>query len=83
MARSLVCQDLLTKALPSKLGRWYWLRKSDLGASYGYLPIHDAIAVELDHMTWACDARRESWEPEIERIPKGAKATVSTEIADV
>ncbi len=42
------------------------------------LPIHDAVAVELDHMGWACDAMREAWEAGIERIHKGAKAMVST-----
>ena len=46
-------------------------------------PIHDAIAVELDHVSWACDAMREAWEAEIEGIYKGAKATVGIEIADV
>mgnify|MGYP001350970688 FL=1 len=46
------------------------------------LPIHDAVAVELDHMSWACYAMREAWETEIGGIHKGAKAVVSTEIAD-
>ena len=46
-------------------------------------PIHDAIAVELDHMSWGCDAMKEAWEAEIEGIHKGAKATVVAEIADV
>lgn len=46
------------------------------------LPIHDAVAVELDHMSWACDAMREAWEAEIAGIHKGAKAIVSTKIAD-
>ena len=46
------------------------------------LPIHDAVAVELNHMSWACDAMREAWESEIEGIHKGAKAVVSTEISD-
>ena len=45
------------------------------------LPIHDAIAVELDHMSWACDAMRVCWEAEMKEIHKGAKATISTEIA--
>ncbi len=47
------------------------------------LPIHDAIAVELDHMSWACDAMRVCWEAEMKEIHKGAKATISTEIAGV
>jgi hypothetical protein len=46
------------------------------------LPIHDAVAVELDHMSWACDAMRDAWEAEMKEIHKGAKAIVSTEIAD-
>ena len=46
------------------------------------LPIHDAIAVELDHMSWACDAMREAWEAEMKGIHEGAKAFVSTNIAD-
>ena len=46
------------------------------------LPIHDAVAVELDHMSWACDAMREVWEAEIEGMHKGAKAVVSAEIAN-
>lgn len=46
------------------------------------LPIHDAVAVDLDHMSWACDAMREAWQAEIEGIHKGAKAVVSTTIAD-
>ncbi|CAI8277506.1 MAG: Uncharacterised protein [Gammaproteobacteria bacterium] len=33
-------------------------------------------------MSWACDAMKEAWEAEIEGIHKGAKAMVSTEIAD-
>ena len=47
------------------------------------LPIHDAVAVEVDHMSWACDAMREAWESEIGGIHKGANATVNIEIADV
>ena len=46
------------------------------------LPIHDAVAVELDHMSWACDAMSEAWEAEMKEIHKGAKAVVSTKIAD-
>ena len=46
------------------------------------LPIHDAVAVELDHMSWACDAMRDVWEAEIKEIHEGAKAVVSTKIAD-
>ncbi len=42
------------------------------------LPIHDAIAVELDHMSWACDAMRVCWEAEMKEIHKGAKAMAST-----
>ena len=33
-------------------------------------------------MSWACDAMRDSWEPEIEEIHEGAKAMVSTEPTD-
>ena len=40
------------------------------------LPIHDAVAVELDHMSWACDAMREAWEAEMKEIHKGANAVV-------
>ena len=47
------------------------------------LPIHDAVAVELDHMGWACDAMREAWEAEIKEIHKGANSAVSTTIASV
>ena len=47
------------------------------------LPIHDAIAVELDHMSWACDAMSVCWEAEMKEIQKGAKATISTEFAGV
>ena len=46
------------------------------------LPIHDAVGVELDRMSWACDAMREAWEAEIEGIHKDAKAVVSIKIAD-
>ena len=46
------------------------------------LPIHDAVAVELDRMGWACDAMREAWEAEMKEIHKGAKAVVSTNLAD-
>ena len=46
------------------------------------LPIHDAVAVELDHMSCACDAMRECWEAEIGGIHRGAKAVVSKEIAN-
>ena len=46
------------------------------------IPIHDAVAVELDHMSWACDAMREAWEAEMKEIHKGANAVVSTKIAD-
>ncbi|MEK9701638.1 MAG: hypothetical protein VW829_06440 [Deltaproteobacteria bacterium] len=46
------------------------------------LPIHDAVAVELDHMSWACDAMREAWEAEMKEIHKGAKAVFSAKIAD-
>ncbi len=40
------------------------------------LPIHDAVAVERDHMSWACDAMREAWEAEMREIHNGAKAVV-------
>jgi hypothetical protein len=33
-------------------------------------------------MSWACDAMRDAWEAEMKEIHKGAKAIVSTEIAD-
>jgi len=46
------------------------------------LPIHDAVAVELSHMSWACDAMKDAWEAEMKEIHKGAKAVVSTKIAD-
>ena len=46
------------------------------------LPIHDAVAVELDHMSWACDAMREAWEAEMKEIHKGAKTAVSIKISD-
>jgi hypothetical protein len=36
----------------------------------------------LDHMSWACDAMRDVWEAEIKEIHEGAKAVVSTKIAD-
>ena len=38
------------------------------------LPIHDAVAVELDNMSWACDAMRDAWEAEMREIHKGAEA---------
>ena len=44
--------------------------------------LHDAVAVELDHMSWACNAMREAWEAEMKEIHGGAKAVVSTTIAD-
>ena len=47
------------------------------------LPIHDAIAVEPDHMSWAFDAMRVCWEAGIKDIHTGAKATIRTEIAGV
>ena len=47
------------------------------------LPVHDGVVVELDNMSWVCDAMRDAWESEIEGIHEGAKATVSTAIADV
>ena len=47
------------------------------------LPIHDAVAVELENMGWAYDAMSEAWEAEMKEIHKGAKATISTEIAGV
>ena len=46
------------------------------------LPTHDAVAVELDHMSWACDAMREAWEAEIGGIHLGAKAVLSTKITN-
>jgi hypothetical protein len=46
------------------------------------LPIHDAVAVELENKGWACDAMREAWEAEMREIHKGAKAVVSTKISD-
>ena len=46
------------------------------------LPIHDAPAVQLDQMCWACDALREAWEAEIEGIREGAKTVVGATIAD-
>ena len=46
------------------------------------LPIHDAVAVELENMGWACDAMSEAWEAEMKEIHKGAKAVVSTKSAD-
>jgi hypothetical protein len=46
------------------------------------LPIHDAVAVELENMGWACDAMREAWEAEMKEIHKGAKAVLSTTISD-
>ena len=42
------------------------------------LPIHDAVAVELDHMSWACNVMSEAWEAEISGIYGKAKASVST-----
>jgi len=44
--------------------------------------LHDAVAVELDHVSWACDAMRDAWEAEMKEIHKGAKAVVSTKISD-
>jgi hypothetical protein len=46
------------------------------------LPIHDAVAVELDRMSWACDAMRDAWEEEMKEIHRGTKAVVSTKITD-
>ena len=78
------CDKQTTQRSPKRLlfanlGEQYWSRKSDLGAApYGYVPIHDAIEVELDHMSCGCEAMKEAWEAEIEGIHKGAKAMVST-----
>ena len=47
------------------------------------LPIHDAVAVEVGHMSWACDAMKDTWEAEMKEIHEGAKAVVSTEIAEL
>ena len=59
------------------------ITKSDLGAPrWVALPIHDAVAVELDHMSWTCDAMRVCWEEEMKEIHKGARAVVSTKITD-
>jgi hypothetical protein len=33
-------------------------------------------------MNWACDAMTDAWEAQMKEIHKGAKAIVSTEIAD-
>lgn len=63
------------------LGRWYWLRKNHL-PTIPLKAIHDAVAVELDHMGWTCDAMRKAWEAEIEGIHKVAEAIVTTKIAD-
>lgn len=38
------------------------------------LPIHDAVAVELDHMSWACDAMRNAWEAEMSEFHASVKA---------
>ena len=46
------------------------------------LPIHDAVAVELSHMSWACDAMKDAWEAEMKEIHKGTNAVVSAKIAD-
>ena len=46
------------------------------------LPIHDAVAVEVGHMSWACDAMKDTWEAEMKEIHEGAKAVISTKIAD-
>ena len=45
------------------------------------LPIHDAVAVELGHIGWACDAMTEAWEAEISGIYGKAKASLSTKIS--
>ena len=45
------------------------------------LPIHDAVAVELDDMRWACNVMSEAWEAEISGIYSKAKASVSTTIS--
>ena len=73
--------DVIAQNLEGRIPRKVMLKgiQEDIFA----LPIHDAIAVELDHMGWACDAMREAGEAKIRGIQKGAKATVSTEIADV
>lgn len=46
------------------------------------LPVHDAVAVELDHMSWACDAMRDAWETEMREIHKGVKTVVSSNITN-